>query len=207
MPLSNVNELQDMHLDVLKEIGNIGSGNAASALAEFLQVSTDITVPSVKLLDFSETVNFLGGPENVAIGMLVGIQGDITGMMLYVLEKSFASKMTSALFGNEIEDLYNMNDMEISLIQEVGNIMAGSYMNALASLTGMSIDISVPNLTVDMVGAILSVPAIEFAQIGDKVLFIDDRFIIDSGEVKSNMILVPELESLETLFEKLGVSV
>ena len=76
-----------MHLDVLKEIGNIGSGNAASALAEFLQVSTDITVPSVKLLDFSETVNFLGGPENVAIGMLVGIQGDITGMMLYVLEK------------------------------------------------------------------------------------------------------------------------
>ena len=115
--------------------------------------------------------------------------------------------MTSALFGNEIEDLYNMNDMEISLIQEVGNIMAGSYMNALASLTGMSIDISVPNLTVDMVGAILSVPAIEFAQIGDKVLFIDDRFIIDSGEVKSNMILVPELESLETLFEKLGVSV
>lgn len=207
MPLSNVSELQDKHLDVLKEIGNIGSGNAASALAEFLQVSTDITVPSVKLLDFSETVNFLGGPENVAIGMLVGIKGDITGMMLYVLEKSFASKMTSALFGSEIEDLYNMNDMEISLIQEVGNIMAGSYMNALASLTGMSIDISVPNLTVDMVGAILSVPAIEFAQIGDKVLFIDDRFIIDSGEVKSNMILVPELESLETLFEKLGVSV
>lgn len=207
MPLHNVNELQDMHLDVLKEIGNIGSGNAAGALADFLQVPTDITVPSVKLLDFSETVNFLGGPENVAIGMLVGIKGDITGMMLYVLEKSFASKMTSALFGTEIEDIYNMSEMELSVIQEVGNIMAASYMNALASLTGMMIDISVPTLTVDMVGAILSVPAIEFAQIGDKVLFIDDRFIIDSGEVKSNMILVPELQSLETLFEKLGVSV
>ncbi|MCM1327878.1 MAG: chemotaxis protein CheC [Ruminococcus sp.] len=207
MSLNNVSELQDMHLDVLKEIGNIGSGNAASSLAEFLQVTTDITVPSVKLLDFSETVNFLGGPENVAIGMLVGIKGDITGMILYVLEQSFASKMTKALFGTEIEDLYNMNDMEKSVIQEVGNIMAASYMNALASLTGMVIDISVPTLTVDMVGAILSVPAIEFAQVGDKVLFIDDRFVIDNSEVKSNMILVPELSSLETLFEKLGVSV
>lgn len=207
MPLHNVNELQDMHLDVLKEIGNIGSGNAAGALADFLQVPTDITVPSVKLMDFNETVNFLGGPENVAIGMLVNVKGDINAMMLYVLEQSFASRMTNALFGCEIADIYNMNEMELSLIQEVGNIMAASYINALASLTGMMIDISVPTLTVDMVGAILSVPAIEFAQVGDKVLFIDDRFIIDSGEVKSNMILVPELKSLETLFERLGVGV
>ncbi|MGN0675036.1 MAG: chemotaxis protein CheC [Oscillospiraceae bacterium] len=207
MAIQNVEQLQDMHLDVLKEIGNIGSGNAASALSELLQCETDITVPSVKMLDFDEAVNFLGGPENIAIGMLVGIKGDITGMMLYVLQKSFASKMTSTLFGSEIEDLTNMNEMETSFISEVGNIMAASYMNALASLTGMMIDISVPVMTVDMVGAILSVPAVEFAQVGNKVLFIDDSFIIGSGEIKSNMILVPEMQSLETLFTRLGVSI
>ncbi len=207
MAIQNVEQLQDMHLDVLKEIGNIGSGNAASALSELIQCNTDITVPTVKMLDFSEAVNFLGGPENVAIGMLVGIKGDITGMMLYVLQHSFASKLTSTLFGTEIEDLTNMNEMESSFISEVGNIMAASYVNALSQLTGMMIDISVPNMTVDMVGAILSVPAVEFAQVGNKVLFIDDGFIIGDGEIKSNMILVPEMQSLETLFTRLGVSI
>ena len=207
MSIQNVEQLQDMHLDVLKEIGNIGSGNAASSLSELIQCNTDITVPSVKMLDFSEAVNFLGGPENVAIGMLVGIKGDITGMMLYILQHSFASKLTSTLFGSEIEDLTNMNEMETSFISEVGNIMAASYVNALSQLTGMMIDISVPNMTVDMVGAILSVPAVEFAQVGNKVLFIDDGFVIGDGEIKSNMILVPEMQSLETLFTRLGVSI
>ncbi len=207
MSIQNVEQLQDMHLDVLKEIGNIGSGNAASALSELIQCNTDITVPSVKMLDFSEAVNFLGGPENVAIGMLVGIKGDVTGMMLYVLQHSFASKMTSTLFGSEIEDLTNMNEMETSFISEVGNIMAASYVNAISQLTGMMIDISVPVMTVDMVGAILSVPAVEFAQVGNKVLFIDDGFVIGDGEIKSNMILVPEMQSLETLFTRLGVSI
>ena len=207
MSIRNVEQLQDMHLDVLKEIGNIGSGNAASALSELIQCNTDITVPSVKMLDFSEAVNFLGGPENVAIGMLVGIKGDVTGMMLYVLQHSFASKMTSTLFGSEIEDLTNMNEMETSFISEVGNIMAASYVNAISQLTGMMIDISVPVMTVDMVGAILSVPAVEFAQVGNKVLFIDDGFVIGDGEIKSNMILVPEMQSLETLFTRLGVSI
>lgn len=207
MAIQNVEQLQDMHLDVLKEIGNIGSGNAASSLSELIQCNTDITVPSVRMLDFSEAVNFLGGPENVAIGMLVGIKGDITGMMLYILQHSFASKLTSTLFGSEIEDLTNMNEMERSFISEVGNIMAASYVNALSQLTGMMIDISVPNMTVDMVGAILSVPAVEFAQVGNKVLFIDDGFVIGDGEIKSNMILVPEMQSLETLFTRLGVSI
>lgn len=207
MAIQNVEQLQDMHLDVLKEIGNIGSGNAASSLSELIQCNTDITVPSVKMLEFSEAVNFLGGPENVAIGMLVGIKGDITGMMLYILQHSFASKLTSTLFGTEIEDLTNMNEMETSFISEVGNIMAASYVNALSQLTGMMIDISVPNMTVDMVGAILSVPAVEFAQVGNKVLFIDDGFVIGDGEIKSNMILVPEMQSLETLFTRLGVSI
>jgi chemotaxis protein CheC len=194
-----------MHLDVLKEIGNIGSGNAASALSTLLGCETDISVPQVKLLSFEEAVNFLGGPENIAIGMLVNLSEDITGMMLYVLEKSCASKMTSALFGSEIEDLFNMNDMEKSFIAEVGNIMSASYINAIASLTGLTIDISVPQMTVDMVGAILSVPTVRFAQIGDKVLFIDNSFFIGGCEVKSNIILVPEMSSLELLFTKLGV--
>lgn len=213
MSLQNMDQLNAVHFDVLREIGNIGQGNAASSLSQMLSQTIDISVPTVKLLDFNESVEYLGGPENVVLGMLVGLKGDINGMMLYVLQKNFANSMLNSVFGKQINDLTELDEMDISFIQEIGNILAGSYVNAISSLTGLTIDISVPTISVDMAGAILAVPAVEFAQIGNSVLFIDDSFIfgdsagIDSSEIKSNMILVPELSSLETLFSKLGIEV
>lgn len=212
MALNNMNQLNPVHFDVLKEIGNIGQGNAASSLSQMLGKSIDISVPTVKLLEFNETVEYLGGPENIVLGMLVGLKGDINGMMLYVLQQGFANSMLNAVFGKELHELTELDEMDMSFIQEIGNILAGSYVNAISSLTGLTIDISVPTITVDMAGAILAVPAVEFAQIGDRVLFIDDSFIFlngenNSSEIKSNMILVPEISSLETLFSKLGVGI
>lgn len=212
MSLQNMDQLNAMHFDVLREIGNIGQGNAASSLSQMLSQTIDISVPTVKLLDFNESVEYLGGPENVVLGMLVGLSGDINGMMLYVLQKSFANSMLKAVFGKEINDLTELDEMDLSFIREIGNILAGSYVNAISSLTGLTIDISVPTISIDMAGAILAVPAVEFAQIGNSVLFIDDSFIFggssaENSEVKSNMILVPELSSLETLFSRLGIEV
>ena len=214
MSLQNMDQLNAVHFDVLREIGNIGQGNAASSLSQMLSQTIDISVPTVKLLDFNESVEYLGGPENVVLGMLVGLKGDINGMMLYVLQKNFANSMLNAVFGKEINDLTELDEMDISFVQEIGNILAGSYVNAISSLTGLTIDISVPTISIDMAGAILAVPAVEFAQIGNRVLFIDDSFIFgssptggDSSEIKSNMILVPELSSLETLFSRLGIEV
>ncbi len=212
MSLQNMDQLNAMHFDVLREIGNIGQGNAASSLSQMLSQTIDISVPTVKLLDFNESVEYLGGPENVVLGMLVGLRGDINGMMLYVLQKSFANSMLKAVFGKEINDLTELDEMDLSFIREIGNILAGSYVNAISSLTGLTIDISVPTISIDMAGAILAVPAVEFAQIGNSVLFIDDSFIFggssaDNSEIKSNMILVPELSSLETLFSRLGIEV
>ncbi|MCI7351003.1 MAG: chemotaxis protein CheC [Ruminococcus sp.] len=205
MAIIKIDDLSSMHLDVLKEIGNIGSGNAATSLSEMLGIMVDISVPNVKLLGFDEAVQFLGGPEQIAIGMLVRLTGDISGMMLYVIQEAFAANLAKAIMGKENLSIMALDEMDTSLISEVGNIMSASYVNAISSLSGMFIDISVPSLCVDMVGAILSVPAIEFSKIGDKVLFIDDSFIMGDNEVRSNMILVPELDSLNKLFSVLGI--
>ena len=205
MAIQRIDDLSSMHLDVLKEIGNIGSGNAATSLAEMLNIMVDITVPNVKLLEFNDAVEFLGGPENIVIGMLVRLSGDISGMMLYVIQEAFAANLSKSILGKDSFSIMELDEMDSSLISEVGNIMSASYVNAIASLSGMFIDISVPSLCVDMAGAILSVPAIEFSQIGDKVLFIDDSFVMGDNEVRSNMILVPELDSLNKLFGTLGI--
>lgn len=207
MPLNNINELNAMELDILREIGNIGQGNAASALSGMLNEKVNIAVPNIKILDFNEVVNFLGGPENIAIGLLVGLSDKINGMMLCIMQEPFVSHIVKAIFGNDITDLTSLSEMEMSFVTEVGNILSASYVNAISSMTGLNIQISVPQISVDMVGAILSVPAVEFAQIGDKVLFIDDSFLVGDSEIQSNMILVPELESLSTLFAGLGVDI
>lgn len=212
MPLNSMDELGPVHFDALKEIGNIGHGNAASSLAQMIGCFVDVEVPDVKLLELGETVEYLGGPENMILGMLINLNGDIHGMMLYAFQRDFAASMIKSVFGREPGQLTDLDEMELSFIQEIGNILAGSYVNALSSLTGLTIDISVPVITIDMAGAILAVPAVEFARQDSRVLFIDDRFIfgndgVKKGEIKSNMILIPELASLETLFERLGVDI
>ena len=205
MALEYVENLNAVQLDTLKEIGNIGQGNAASALSDMMGRFVNVSVPDVKLLNFGDTVNYLGGAENTVIGIVFTLSGDINGMLMQVLSESVATKLIRAVTGNEEADISHFNDIDMSCLQELGNILAGSYINAIASLTGLNISISIPNIMVDMAGAILSIPAIEFAKIGNKVLLIDDNFIIDKGELMSNMLLVPDLKSLSVLFSKLGV--
>ncbi|MEG0614677.1 MAG: chemotaxis protein CheC [Oscillospiraceae bacterium] len=207
MAIKGIDELNPIQMDVLREIGNIGSGNAATSLAGMLSSSIDIGVPSVKALDYNAVVELLGGPEKVVIGLLIRLTGDIKGMMLYVIQAPFANIITKTFYGKELTDVTKMDEMDQSAICEIGNIMAASYVNAIAELTGLMLDISPPSFCVDMAGAIMSVPVIEFAQVGDMVLFIDDNFKITEDEVKSNMILIPEMESLKLLFSKLGVEI
>lgn len=207
MALKNIDELEDMHVDVLTELGNIGTGNAATSLASFMGKEININVPNVKILGFDEVAEFVGGPEKIVMGLLIKLEGDIAGMILYVFDDDFVKNVVQVFFNKEFTSFDALEDMEKSAFCEVGNIMAGAYVNALSSMTGLVIDISTPDLCIDMAGAILSVPSIEFAKIGNKVIFIDDSFGFGTynEKVRSNMILVPEMDSLNKLFEKLGV--
>lgn len=207
MPIRNIEELNAMHIDVLTELGNIGSGNAVTSLSSFMGKRIDIKVPDVKILGFNEVAEYVGGSENVVMGLLVKIEGDIEGMIMYIFDQSFIKGVLETFFGKDFSSFSEINEMEISAFSEIGNIMAGSYVGAISDMTGLSINITSPSICIDMAGAILSVPSIEFARIGNSVLFIDDSFGIDgsSNEIKSNMILIPEMESLNKLFEKLGV--
>ncbi|NLC79225.1 MAG: chemotaxis protein CheC [Ruminococcaceae bacterium] len=206
MPIISYEDLNEMQRDALKEIGNIGSGNAASALSSMLGKPVDIAVPSVKFLDYQTVVNKLGGPEQLLAGLLFSLSGEVTGMIMFLLQKEFANMVVSTLLGTEMPENISGDEMSESAIREVGNIMAASYVNAINALTGLEINISVPSLSVDMAGSILSVPAIYFADISDKIIFIEDELDPSIGQAASHVLLIPEVESLQKIMDSLGLN-
>ena len=204
MPLHNYNDLNDLHIDALREIGNIGSGNAASSLAMMLAVQVDISVPTVRILDYEQVMEELGGPEQMIVGLLLCLDGDVNGMIMFLLHQNFANTLLASLIG-EADVGGTVDEMSYSALQEVANIMAASYVNAIADLTGFTINVSVPSMCVDMLGAILSVPAIHYANISDKMIFIEDKFHGKDLNAPNHILLIPDVESLDKIMTSLGI--
>lgn len=204
--LEKYEDLNEIQLDVLKEIGNIGSGNAATALSAMIGKETEIKMPTVKILDFQEAIDNNGSAEDIIAAILIRLKGDIQGMILFLIEKDFAELILNVFFGKTDIDLLQLDEGDISALSEIGNIMGSSYMSAIATLAGIEIGVETPSFTSDMLGAVMSVPVIEFGEIGDKLLCIDKDLLIDGVQVKSNMMLIPTVESLSFLFGKLGVA-
>ncbi len=203
----SLNDVNSMYFDVLKEIGNIGAGNATTALAQMLGTKVDMSVPQVSLLDFKDVGAIVGGEELIMVGILLGVEGDITGSIMFMIEKEGARHLTNKLMMGmgASEPGEDFNEMELSALREVGNIITGAYLNALSGLTNLCIYPSTPDLTVDMAGAILSVPAIQFGIQGDQILLIKNNFF-DEVELDGFFILLPDVESYGTILKALGIS-
>ncbi len=200
-----LDEMSNEYFDILKELGNIGAGNATTALAQMMQCKVDMAVPKVQLLEFKELGEAMVGEETVMAGIYLGIEGDIKGSIMFLLEKAAAKHLVGKLMGMESEG-EEFSEMEFSALKEVGNIITGSYLNSLSSITNLAIYPSVPDLTVDMAGAILSVPAIEFAALGDRMLMIQTQFF-DEMVLDGYFILIPDLDSYGRMLNALGINI
>ena len=196
-------EMSDEYFDVLKELGNIGAGNATTALSQMMQCKVDMSVPQVKLMEFKELGQLMGGEEIIMAGIYLAIEGDVAGSIMFLLEKQAARHLVNKLMGTSVEG-EEFSDMEFSALKEVGNIITAAYLNSLASLTNLKLQPSVPDLTVDMAGAILSVPAIEFGTLGGKMLLIQTQFF-DDMVLDGYFILVPNLDSYGKILSALGL--
>lgn len=205
MKLENINEMQ---FDVLKEIGNIGAGNATTALAKLIDSKLDMRVPNVQMVGFQDLATVMGSEEDIMVAVLVTLSDDVEGMMMFLMNVRSAKYLISQMLksmGMEmpIDENAEFSEMELSVVSELGNIISGSYLAALSGLLQLVINISVPYVSVDMAGAILSVPAIEFGKVGDQVLLIETKFGDD--EISGYFILIPEEESYEKIMKALGM--
>lgn len=202
----DLNKINSIQYDVLKEIGNIGAGNATTALSQMINKKVNMKVPKVDLLEFKELSDIVGGAEKPVVGILFTLGGNINGMMMFMMDLDASRHLVNLLLGESyVSESGEFSEMEKSALNEIGNIIAGAYLSSLSALTNLKITSSIPYMAIDMAGAILSVPAIEFGKIGDKALLIETEFGDDIRAVNGYFILIPTIESYSAILSSLGL--
>ena len=209
--IKSYSELDDNQIDVLCELGNIGAGNAATSLSVMIDESVRISVPEVKLLDYDGVVRAIGDPEDLGVAIMIQYQGDVRGIVLFILHHGEATSIGEILIGHKLGDEENetdqMSETKLSMIKEIGNILGCSYLGSIATMTGLKFEISVPYVAIDMIGAILSAPLLLFSIDNSKILLIEECFSTESLSLKSHVILFADIPSLNTIMTKLGLDV
>ena len=189
--LDNVNS---MYMDVLKEIGNIGAGNATTAIAGMLGTTMKMEVPRVLLMDATKLGDAICPEEETIVGIFLEVTNDISGSMMFLMKLPAAHFLVNKLMGRPQD--YN---------EPFDEIIAGAYLSALSTMTNLKILPSIPYIAVDMAASILSVPAIQFGQYGDNALFIETEFG-DDIMMNGYFILMPDPDSYDNILSALGIS-
>lgn len=201
----SLEEINDTYVDVLREIGNIGAGNATTAIASMLSIRLNMSVPKVELIEASKLGNAICPEDEVIVGIFLEITNDIEGSMMFLLRMNSARYLVNKLMmqDNTTSEDTEFTEMELSALKEIGNIIAGSYLSALSKLTNLVIAPSIPYLAIDMAASVLSVPAIEFGRFGDNALLIETTFG-DEVSIEGYFILMPEQASYDKILDALG---
>jgi len=203
MNVDNFSDLNEMHKDVLLEIGNIGTGNALTSLSQLTNKPIQMELPSIRITDMaslSEIIDFTG---NRNAGVVIDVHGDLDCVITFLLNEDFTRVIAEELTGEPLEDVTAMNDMQESAIREMGNIMCNAYLNALASMLESEFSVSLPNLKVGTSRDILDTFTSEFKDETPELLFIENTFYYLDQAYVSYILLHPKFESLRRILEKL----
>jgi len=208
MSESNDNNLSK-HLDVFKEIGNIGAGHAASALAEILNRRISMSVPEASVLPFNDIVEVMHGPETLVAGVLIDVSGELNGYILLLLDMDDALAMVTQALQEPLRDTnapnFELTEMEKDTLLEIANILVGSFLSAISSFSGLGSTPAVPQLAIDMLGAIMSIAMIEYGKIGESALFLKTQFNDLAGDINGHFFLIPDYNSYKILLNALGL--
>lgn len=200
----NYQQITEEEMDMLREAGNIASGNAMTSLGKLIGCTLDMNVVNVRIENIQQLTYILGDAEEFIAGMLINVHGDLNAMLLLALEASSAIKVVNLMLGKEVSHVSEFDEIDLSVLCETGNILAGSYLSSLNTFTGLALDVSTPQISIDMAGAILSYPAIEFAKNDNAMLFIETVFKDTNHVLNGTYILLLDNDSYIKVIDSLG---
>ena len=206
MRLKSYEDMNLQELDVMKEISSIGTSHAATALSKLLQKEVRITIPEISILSYEETVDRIGHMEELVAATLVQMKNEVEGLMLFIFKMDLANAVLGKLLERHYQSFEELDEMDFSALEEIGNIIICSYVNAFTQLVGVEIDLSVPSSTINMLGGILTVPIAEYGYETDKLMYINAQFIMDGEKLSDGLLMLPDIKSLNSILEKLGIS-
>ena len=205
MMIKSYDDLTPLELDTLREIGSIGTGNAATALSQMLRREIRITQPEVRIMGYNEAIEWIGGPEAVTAGILVKVGGQLNGIMLSVQKLEFVNLVLEATLGKTVSSYEELGELERSALIEVGNILISTFINALSGLVDVRVELTVPAFALDMQGAILAVPMAEYGGTSDYLMTIGGNFVWEERYLPCQILFSPDIRSLNFLRKKLNL--
>ena len=205
--MEDLHDLKELELDALKEVANIGAGHAATALSQLTNRRIMISVPEIFVTRLEQVPERLGDKDEVIVGVLMHMLGDLTGRMLLTLPEFDALLLCDMLLRREPDATTEFGELEQSALKEAGNILGGAYMNALSDFMGMMLLPSVPSLAIDLSGTVLTTAQLSFGRDKDMVFCVETNFNFQEADrtLRGHFLLLPDLASLKTIFDAVRV--
>lgn len=197
-------QLGPEQMDALREIGNIGAGNAATSLSQMMGSPVQMGIPTVKFLPAEDIAAEIGEGDEVVAAMFLGVEGDAPGHMLFVICEQAAHNVVDTLAGGPAHD-EGFTGIEMSALQEVGNIMTGSYLGALSLITGPRLEPTPPAAGIDLVGALPGAALAQVAMVSDVALMLESTFGDDDTPSTGDFLCIPTSEAPATVLDRLGL--
>ncbi len=208
--MDSIIDLNDMEMDALKEVGNVGVGNAATALSKILNKKIDINIPETTFIPITEFSSELGGAEKIVTGIYLKMEGDLDGETIFLFSQESAMRLVDLMMGQEPGTTKTMGEMEISAFKEMSNIFSGAYLSALANMVGMSIFPGIPHISSDMLQSIIDMVLITIANYANNVLCVKTKISIENKAVEGEFVMIFNASSLkkliDTIHSKYGLS-
>ena len=192
-------DLTPIQMDALREIGNVGAGNSATALSQIINKRIDMNVPKVALVPIESVPDLVGGPDTIVVGIFLRVYGKAPGNILFLMPKKSAFYLVDTLMGREHGTTKKLDFMDESALMEIGNILSGAYLNAFFNFTHISMLPSIPAM------AILNIVLVQLGQMGDQAMVIETEFLAEDDGINGHFFLVPDPGSLGTLIKAVGV--
>lgn len=196
-----------IRFDLLKELNNIGGGSALTSLSKLVNEKMSFHVPKIKVYDLNKVTDIVNNSDQNVIGVLAQLEEDIKGTLMFIVDIEGANALIGTLLEKDIKTGANFDDMELSVLKEISNIMFSAYVTTLSTMGNVNVKMSTTCVAIDMAAAILSVPATEFGKISDKAVFVESEFNISGEIVVGYLLMIPEADSYNALANAMGVGV
>lgn len=201
-----LDELTEMQIDALREVGGIGAGHAATAMSQLVDRPVALEVPRLEILDLMEVPRIFGGPEQLVGAVYARLLGDISGGILFMAEHTAALALVDLMRGHDVGSAKAMGHDEEALLRHVASILISAYLAAIARLADLDVLPSSPSLAFDMAGALLEAVVAEVGMEADHAMLVRTAFVDEGRSVEAALFFVPNPESLTVILGRLGVA-